>query len=484
MMIPDGTQRVILYVIRRGEVSLPIVEESILQGTQRVSLRNYGNTPVVWTVPKGDLKIQSGFRSGGRNAAVKSVADASTKNTWADTLRVIQGLDYEYNSRPDRIASVVNPRTYEVFGCNVSASPWTVRSKVRDPWGDYSWRSGITGLLTSSGSVRNFSFLKDDVANAKSIASAMQRDSVPTAPAVNLTRFFGEQRDLPRMGKISNYFPGSLKDSAGGYLNAVFGVRPTQKDLEKVAQVVIDSHPVISEFLAHERRKVRRSRTRQLGLWNDETTFSFTGDQARQSFTWRRGANQDVLASVEARCFPYAEGYVGTSQVWTPPYALNVRSIVRSEVRSFATYEYFIPRPVDFPSRVENYSAQAAAVLGGGLNAPTAWELTPWSWLVDWFIDIGGLLRYQEQVATNSVVATRSGFVHEATQDVYTSFVPALGTASSLFEYFGLPTGASASGKYQKRGSGGPYDILKGWELSGSQSAIVTALAVSRYSPL
>jgi hypothetical protein len=79
-------------------------------------------------------------------------------------------------------------------------------------------------------------------------------------------------------------------------------------------------------------------------------------------------------------------------------------------IRAFSTWEYFVPHPEGLHDRLSSYVQAAQTVLGFQVTPSTVFDLTPWSWMVDWFVDIGGLLRYQQKVADNQLVMTRGGF--------------------------------------------------------------------------
>jgi hypothetical protein len=163
----------------------------------------------------------------------------------------------------------------------------------------------------------------------------------------------------------------------------------------------------------------------------------------------------------------------GAFTIWVDVHA-------NSTVKSFATFEYFIPRPTGFPDRLSNYRRKAEQVLGSGLSPAALYELTPWSWMLDWFVDMGGLLAYQQTVADNSVVATRSGWVQETYSTMSAYAIPSM---ADIGQRRITPLGSTSFSRESTRRAGGPYSILQPWSLSANQAAIVGALAVSRYSP-
>jgi hypothetical protein len=57
-----------------------------------------------------------------------------------------------------------------------------------------------------------------------------------------------------------------------------------------------------------------------------------------------------------------------------------------------------------------HYEQLANKVLGTRLSASAVWELTPWSWLIDWFVDISAFIGRVDRLASDSLVL-RYGYV-------------------------------------------------------------------------
>jgi hypothetical protein len=273
-----------------------------------------------------------------------------------------------------------------------------------------------------------------------------------------------------------NYFPRTGNEVFGGYLNWVFGVNPTAQDLAKAASAVVDADVHIREFLSSERHQLRRSRITVRDEFHGATT----------------GFNPSAT-SIDSQSISLDGKEWGLLTMWAPPRgrdALGLRGSpwtvygsvhATAVLKQFATWEYFIPRPTGFPGRLDSYRRKAEQVLGSGLSASTVYDLTPWTWLANWFFDVGGLLRYQETVATNSVVASRSGWVYETRVSCDAYMTPS--TVPIQERSLGGYPLLNAVSRKQTRRAGGPYGIVQPWSLSSNQAAIVAALAVTRYNP-
>lgn len=450
---------------------MPIVSERQAPSSQKLSLMQWDGRPLIVTVPSGPSKTQSGYRSGPLSQAQLKSIDGSMKSTWANSLRIVQGYDYEYNTRENRLAGVVNQRDY-TEQCNIVSGtcPWTTFSGA--PYN--TTRSGITAISIAGAVPAGGPSMADLTSNA----SDMMRQSVPTAPAIDLVRSLGELRDLPKSLHPGNYAPRSARDVGGGYLNMVFGLNPTGKDIAAIANAALASHPIVDRFVQYERRQLRRRRTRSLSSVNFTTVL--TPDGAGSSSTTLYGPGSSIWGSVTnwAPAFGRDVNFDNTR-----PWLVTANVRATGEIRQFATYEYFIPRPTGLMGRMDLYRQKAEQVLGSGLSPAAVYELTPWTWMLDWFLDIGGLIRYQQSVAANSVVASRSGWVYENSATFEASMSPASSIRYFADAKLGSPPYIIGTAKTQIRRAGGPYGISQPWSLSGGQAAIVTALAMSRYSP-
>lgn len=424
--------------------------------------------------PTGRDEKQFGFRSGqlarkDREALGLRTFSPEEGKTWANNTEVIRALDMEFNSRPGRVADGVNERTYECVGHSVSHSPWGYQT-ADIATGAPRVGNGVGALYLRSQTPDDLPGLFPSDSILEGEASGMMRRSVPSAPAFNLTRALGELRQAPLLFRASNYRPSSFQEAGSAYLNYVFGLAPTGRDLARLASTIIEADAIVREFIAHERRIVRRRRT--MVMYQSHLDWTFTPSSDILSSLTLSGHGSRVFGLIRAYCPPWGIGSTGSLRSAMRYY---VSADIVGELRMFASFEYFIPRPTGLMDRLSRYTSLARKVLGGGLDESTTYDLLPWSWLVDWFVDIGGLLRYQTAVAANSVVASRSGWVYEAR----TTLSSSAGCRPEFHTAYGPSTLESVS-KYYSRHPGGPYSLTDGWALTGSQWAILAALGLSR----
>lgn len=190
----------------------------------------------------------------------------------------------------------------------------------------------------------------------------------PSRPHVSVPQFVGELKDIPQL--VKGYGDGLLKAVASGNLSYKFAIKPMIGDVQKLCKF---TEAVDKRF--RYLRKLRDGKTLRTRC-NLGTQFSETND-GRFSFQ-----SQAALLYTKRRSYY-------TSEMWgSAEYKLKPDSVLHqqdmSEMRSFAR------------------RLSAGITTHGALE--TAWELTPWSWFVDWFSNVGDMI-----AATNNTVGCTWG---------------------------------------------------------------------------
>lgn len=418
--------------------------------------------------PSRVVKSQTGFRSGPLSQE-EHAGISNQGGTWATAVHQIAGLNeaYEHTSKASR-KFMVNDRDYT----EVRLNPTTFNYKtVWAPEGTRTFQ-GVGAVIPQS---LAWNIPPAPVTSAlQSMAAVMLRQSMPTKVEINLTRFIGELgKDGQHMFNMTAYNPRNLRELGGSYLNMVFGVMPTSSEALKLAEVVVRWDEILSKYVAQEKHSLRRRRSKVLfeetlqgrlpRLYN-QNQFTTAGPASLRVSYIVPGLNSgSVSDNLEPSC----------AWSYTAKQTLDV----------FGTWEYFIPRPKNLEGRLRRYKQMAQKLLGGGIDASVAYDLTPWSWLLDWLVDVGGLLRYQQAMVDNQVVASKLGYTLNE-RSVWTmhctarTYVP---FGWTLVRDDMSPCTASASRKRVTRRKGNPFSIMPTWEnLSPQQWAIAAALGLSR----
>lgn len=317
-------------------------------------------------------------------------------------------------------------------------------------------------------------------------AGKMLRETRPPQLGFDLARFAGEQREAHLLLKASNYRPKSRKELAGAFLNYQFGLKPTGSDLGKLAELVLRSDDPIRRLIDGEKIREKKYGTRV--LLKDSNSGENILSIYSNTFT-----GTDVWTGLHRTHVVYP-GYSGTSGSYTNVLHPILRwDYTRKQIlRTFSTWEYYVPQPEDIRGRLSSYRKKAEMLLSSAsIKESTVWELTPWTWLSDWFVDIGGLLRYQRECVDNQMVATTCGYSVWEEYEGRTHFAgykphPLMG----MYPYFNTKnlrlTGVQVSVRWRRhtRRSGNPYSIGPTWSLTNQQWAILTALGLARGADL
>jgi hypothetical protein len=139
-----------------------------------------------------------------------------------------------------------------------------------------------------------------------------------------------------------------------------------------------------------------------------------------------------------------------------------------------ARYRYWIPHLGDgtFPGQ-----ARAYAQVYGALPTPSlVWELTPWSWLIDWCSNLGDVIANVSSIIQDNLCAKYAYVMGHTEQEVTHSAVNNLVTGPITCEW-------KASLEAKLRHEASPFGFgLTGADFSARQWSILTALGISKMS--
>lgn len=445
---------------------MPMVSESFRSKKVTITVKRRASTSVVELNPHVN-KAQTGYRSG---PLTQPEVTELGGTTWAASRSQLESNGYLIPSHSGARAFMVNDRDYKETSTKHGAVNAYVdffpdsQTHYPTPWVGFLHVSDMNGsLLMPSVPTEAYS---------SSEAAKMVRDSVPAQSEVDLFLFLAELKDFPRMLQLANYVPKQGKEAGGSFLNYAFGIAPTVSDVRALAATIGGSIPLLERFRRGARRQLRRRRSSV--LYEDNTA----------GVSWLRPFGADRQTNIDGVDLRYGYIVPGSSAGYDDTIEARIfRSTRKSRVlRTFATYEYFIPEPTGFGSRLQEYQKSAEQLVGSGLSAGALYDLTPFSWLADYFIDIGGLIRYQQVVASNSVVASKIGHVVEdrVHHEIGVSELRIADGATNRWRTENLrllkSDSATLDYKMSRRRKGSPYSISPTWSLTKQQWGILGAL--------
>lgn len=289
-------------------------------------------------------------------------------------------------------------------------------------------------------------------------------NTIPTAPGFSLATFLGELTEgLPSLfGMDTLKSRGDrVRASGGEYLNYQFGWVPLVSDLRKAAEAVVKTAKILRQFERDGGRQVRRSFTFPVEITSTPTTLQTTSSEGICLF-----GGGDMQAAFMAN----RGGRV--------PGARYHESISRREIWFKGAFEYAVIEGNTFSDKLARFEQEANILLGTRLTPEVLWNLAPWSWMADWFGNIGDVLSNATYLSSDGLVM-RYGYLmcHTVAYNRYSipdgaKFAPGLETGP-IFSLFGRET--------KERVRATPYGFgLNPSGFSPKQWAILAALGMTR----
>lgn len=283
--------------------------------------------------------------------------------------------------------------------------------------------------------VKTYAPSENDVAEALN-DTQVRLASLPTSVGMNIPRAIIELKDVPRtvrsirkiasllrplprnLKKVGSMLKGAPKqyrraleswretplgNICEAYLAVVFGIKPTTADIRKMIDEVAPQDIRVSvrkdqkSFTAGETVRALRTVTSRES-WAKSASTSFHGTRA---FNWQ---------------FPWvpAGGSTVVYRTFTDLTGLNATGVSEDPTAN-AWPVAACTHVVDERYRLTSFGRVAKDVLNfeqpppliaGADPTDTAWELIPFSFVVDWFADLGKWLRQENRLA----IARRGGF--------------------------------------------------------------------------
>lgn len=298
-----------------------------------------------------------------------------------------------------------------------------------------------------------------ELASALVAFGELRNDGLPRAPVSILgdaLKRLGGWRSLKNAGVAfgTAFRDPSVRRALGSeYLNFDFGWRPLVED----AQKLLNFQDAVSRRLAQwEQAGNGRTSRRRMNL-KDETTTSET---------YPDGIN------------PIMGGYldgVGSLGTWRGTRTRVVTT--RDSIWYSAGYRLNIPDLTQSPFQ---RAYVKAALLGGIPTAETVWNLTPWSWLADWFGNYGDAIANVSDPLQSYFAATYAYVMFK--RETTTTITVVAEETSGIYEGTDHVSVGGEFGTVTKfRTAASPFGFGSTWDsLSASQLATAAALGISR----
>jgi len=220
-------------------------------------------------------------------------------------------------------------------------------------------------------------------ATLKNIGSTLINRAIPTQPHASLAQALAELKDgLPSIPLLSVLRGRGSATSIGSddYLNYSFGLKPLISDINKICEAVKNSNKLINQFVKDSGKVVRRKRSLPV---EDTITNTFSEyDVAPRGLSFPGSDDFDI--DFRSIC----SGLDGHS--WYT--RVDHTEVVQRRWRFSGAFTYFLSDDDSIIGKMERYEQLANHLLGTRLTPSTLYQLAPWSWLIDWFVDIGTVI--------------------------------------------------------------------------------------------
>jgi len=261
----------------------------------------------------------------------------------------------------------------------------------------------------------------------------------------------------------------ALAGSADEFLNLVFGVLPTLSDMESFVSATHKVDRAVDQFVRDSGRHVRRKFHFPKEISESETELANVASPVGASYT--PGICDNPLMRGAALAFP--------------TYKTIRKRVVERDIWFSGAFTYHIPDWYETGNRADRIRL-TAELLGAKPDLNTLWQLTPWSWAVDWFSNAGQFVKNLNSLINYGTIL-RYGYVMETTTvtDTY--------SAGDLLAYPQAENQVAFSPPYpavhpitlrttvKKRVQANPFGFGVSWDgLSNVQLAIASALGITR----
>lgn len=284
--------------------------------------------------------------------------------------------------------------------------------------------------------------------------------AAPTRPQAGLTQFVAELKDIPKAPILGLYRAiakgGRKKDlirRAGNgigheYLNFEFGWRPLVADMMDFHKSTKKASKTIDQLLRDSGRDVKR----------------------------RRQLRSDTVRAPESESPLNTIGAGPSSQFLTPVDKLRTNSTIYTDVWFEGVFTYYISAGDSYFSAARRNEQVLSKLYGTRFGIDTLWELTPWSWALDWVGNIGDVARNLAAFSNDGLVLKRGWIMYHQRHVVSKSLI-----ARRIDNGMLDSTTAALLRDIKMRQAATPFGFGLSWSgFSDRQLAIAAALGLSR----
>ena len=295
----------------------------------------------------------------------------------------------------------------------------------------------------------------------------------PGKPQADLATMFGElKRDgLPSMiGSLagrSQSIRDLFRNSGSEYLNLQFGWLPLVRDVQRLAVAVTDTRKVLERYEKQLERLLRRRYQFDTAV---DTTIGLSKSNSLNG-------NYDRLIGA----VPYGTTFISTRSTVNPVIE-TTRVMTKSHFSG--GFRFYYPEVSEALDALTKYERDANNLLGTRLDPEVLWNLQPWTWLADWFLNFGDVLGNISALTGDGLVIQYAYLMRETHIEKQIHFPAGVwyrATSSGTWVSNRVPLTVELNYTRKRRVAASPFGFgLSPESFSDSQWAILAALGISR----
>lgn len=309
-----------------------------------------------------------------------------------------------------------------------------------------------------------------------SYASSAFAKTMPSIQEANVSQFLYEFREVPRMLQttargfrdIWKSLGGGLnplfqpKELADHFLNVQFGWLPFIKDLRDIKRVWENSAQYMSQKKRDNGRWIRRSRMLETTESSERVFRSLGALGCTPSLNFNFDSICPLMTIDGVSCRGYYELYLDQKvKVW-----------------SEGSFKYYRPEFDD--TLFDHHSSlntinRYLTLYGARVNPAVVYKVTPWTWLINWFANVGDNIDAANAIGLDGMVSRYLYVMHMRDQVVrQRTFINAM-SGPHVVEW------ERKRLSKQRQGASSPYGFSLTWgNLNPKQLTILAALGITR----